>query len=151
MGYAKPFAPTPMKSSPEQGREGQAGRFEVWGAGFLAVGTVCGALGAHALKAVLSAGSLDSWKTASMYMLVMGVGLIGANRSTTTLAAQRMLGAVVLGTCLFSGSIVGLVALSGMEGLGSLKAVLGPLTPIGGLLMIGGWAGWAWIRHLDLK
>lgn len=86
-----------------------------------------------------------------MYMLVMGVGLIGANRSTTTLAAQRMLGAVVLGTCLFSGSIVGLVALSGMEGLGSLRAVLGPLTPIGGLLMIGGWAGWAWIRHLDLK
>lgn len=140
-----------MKSLPEPRREGQAGRFEVWGALFLAVGTVCGALGAHALKAVLSAESLDSWKTASMYMLVMGVGLIGANRSTTTRAAQRMLGAVVVGTCLFSGSIVGLVALSGMEGLGSMRAVLGPMTPIGGVLMIGGWTGWAWNRYFEVR
>lgn len=86
-----------------------------------------------------------------MYMLVMGAGLIGAGRSSTSQAAQRMLGAVVLGTCLFSGSIVGLVALSGVEGLGPIRAVIGPLTPIGGVLMIGGWAGWAWNRRLEIR
>ena len=60
-----------------------------------------------------------------------------------------MLGAVVWGTCLFSGSIFGLVALSGVEGMATVRAVLGPLTPIGGVLIIGGWAGWAWNRHLS--
>ena len=137
-----------MKFSQEQGRERHTVRFEIWGALFLVLGTCSGALGAHALKPVLSPESLDSWKTASLYLLVMGAGLIGASRSFASQATRKMLGAVVWGTCLFSGSIFGLVALSGVEGMATVRAVLGPMTPIGGVLMIGGWAGWAWNRHL---
>lgn len=101
-----------------------------------------GALGAHALKDVLNAVRLESWDTACLYMLVMGAALVGAPASEQ--GHRRALNMVLVGTWLFSGSIVGLVALGTMEVGASFRAVLGPATPIGGVLMIGGWSGWAW-------
>ena len=108
----------------------------------LAAGSAMGALGAHALKDVLNLARLESWDTACLYMLVMGAALVGAPASEQ--GQRRALNMVLVGTCLFSGSIVGLVALGTMEVGASLRAVLGPVTPIGGVLMIGGWSGWAW-------
>ena len=49
------------------------------------------------------------------------------------------------GTVLFSGSIMVLVTLATFDALPSLRAVLGPITPLGGVLMIGGWLVWALI------
>ena len=40
-------------------------------------------------------------------------------------------------------SIVGLVALGTLKTGTLFRAVLGPVTPLGGLLMIGGWLAWA--------
>ena len=114
----------------------------VGGALLLAAGSAMGALGAHALQGVLTQARLESWDTACLYMLVMGAALVGAPASEQ--GQRRALNMVLVGTCLFSGSIVGLVALSTMEVGASLRAVLGPVTPIGGVLMIGGWSGWAW-------
>ena len=108
----------------------------------MAAGSAMGALGAHALKDVLTAARLESWDTACLYMLVMGAALVGAPASEQ--GHRRALDTVLVGTWLFSGSIVGLVALGTMEVGASLRAVLGPVTPLGGVLMIGGWSVWAW-------
>ena len=108
----------------------------------LAAGTAMGALGAHALQAVLNEARLESWDTACLYRLVMGAALVGAPASEQ--AQRRALKSVLVGTWLFSGSIVGLVALGTLEVGTWFRAVLGPVTPLGGVLMIGGWSGWAW-------
>ena len=50
---------------------------------------------------------------------------------------RRALNMVLVGTWLFSGSIVGLVALGTLEVGTWFRAVLGPVTPIGGVLMVG--------------
>ena len=108
----------------------------------MAAGSAMGALGAHALQGVLTQAWLESWDTACLYMLVMGAALVGAPASKQ--GQRRALNTVLVGTWLFSGSIVGLVALGTLKVGTACCAVLGPVTPLGGVLMIGGWTGWAW-------
>ncbi|MEE2838222.1 MAG: DUF423 domain-containing protein, partial [Bacteroidota bacterium] len=79
---------------------------------------------------------------ACLYMLVMGAALVGAPASER--GQHHALKVVLVGTWLFSGSIVGLVALGTLNVGAVCRAVLGPVTPLGGVLMIGGWSGWAW-------
>lgn len=122
-------------------------RGQIAGALFLALGATCGALGAHALEAVMTPERLDSWGTASLYLLVMGAGLIGASHSSSQRQSQVALDAVWVGTVLFSCSIMGLVTLATLEVGAGWRAVLGPITPLGGVLMIGGWVSWAWSRR----
>lgn len=98
---------------------------------FLAVGL--GAFGAHGLKASLEAnGMLEAWKTAVLYHLAHAVALLvlalhGANNR----GAWWLLCAGIL---LFSGSLY-LLALTNLRWLG-------PITPVGGLCFL---AGWAWL------
>lgn len=122
-------------------------RAQTAGALFLALGATCGALGAHALESVMTPERLDSWGTASLYLLVMGAGLVGASHSSSQRLSQVALDAVWVGTVLFSFSIMGLVTLATLEVGAGWRAVLGPVTPLGGVLMIGGWLGWAWSRR----
>lgn len=99
---------------------------------------ILGALAAHALHDQLSdAGTLDSWKTAVLYHLTHSVvALVVAQ------AGFRKIGWIMLaGILLFSGSIYLLCLLDGFSWLG-------PVTPVGGLLMMGGWfaLGWACLK-----
>jgi uncharacterized membrane protein YgdD (TMEM256/DUF423 family) len=103
-------------------------------------------MGAHALEGVLTPERLESWSTASSYLLVMGAGVVGAASVSLTPTERKALGAVVAGTAVFSGSIFGLVALTTAEAGDGVRAVLGPLTPLGGVAMIAGWAAFAWSR-----
>lgn len=121
-------------------------RGQIAGALFLALGATCGALGAHALESVMTSERLDSWGTASLYLLVMGAGLLGASHSSGQRRSQVALDAVWVGTVMFSGSIMALVTLATLEVGAEWRAALGPVTPLGGVLMIGGWLGWAWSR-----
>lgn len=120
------------------------GQLHVVGALFLALGATAGALGAHALEGVLTPDRLESWATASLYLLVMGAALVGAHRQHATQNSRRALQAVATGTVMFSGSIMALVMLATLDLAPGLRTVLGPMTPVGGVLMIGGWAVWAW-------
>ena len=92
-----------------------------------------GAFGAHGLQARFAGHPdreklLSTWHTASSYHLVhSGILLIAASQRKQ-LAAQLLAG----GIAVFSGSLYALV-LSGVK-------VLGAVTPIGGLLLVGGWA-----------
>jgi len=121
-------------------------RLQGWSAALLAVGAATGALGAHALEDVLTPERLESWSTASLYLLVMGAGVVGAASARLTPTERKALGAVVVGTAVFSGSIFGLVALATAEVGSGVRALLGPLTPLGGVAMIAGWAAFAWSR-----
>ena len=105
-----------------------------------ATAVMTGALGAHALKAVLESSSLESYLTASRYQMYHSIMLIGIAASWNHLNLKLAKISVIftlIGTVLFSGSIYLLStrSISGLEGL----SFLGPITPIGGLCLITGW------------
>jgi uncharacterized membrane protein YgdD (TMEM256/DUF423 family) len=96
--------------------------------GFLAV--ALGAFGAHGLEAKLIAnGRVDTWHTAALYHLVHSVVLLAlALRGSVAKLPFVLFGAGIL---IFSGSLYAL-ALSNVK-------ILGAITPIGGLCLLGGW------------
>lgn len=101
---------------------------------------VLGAMGAHVLKEVLSSNGFESYKTATQYQMYMGLALLILGLNYARFRKQRFkwfFGLILTGTLLFCLSIYGLVFL---ESSGSgLRRILGPITPLGGTLMIIGW------------
>ena len=100
--------------------------------GFMAV--ALGAFGAHALQAIAPPEMLAVWQTAMQYQmfhaLVLMCIVIAGSRTPNNLL--RVAGWMfVVGTVLFSGSLYTLV-------ITGIKA-LGMITPIGGVLFLGGW------------
>lgn len=112
-------------------------RLTIAAGAFLIFGVVFGALGAHAMERVLDPDGVDAFVTASHYLLFMGAAILGALSS----GQKRGLSWVVWGTVLFSGSIFGLLF---GKAAGLSVSVLGPITPVGGALMIAGWTMWTW-------
>ncbi len=99
--------------------------------GMLAV--VAGAFGAHGLKARVGPEQLDAWATAAHYQLMhsavlLALGLFAAYSGRSVRLPASIFTA---GMLLFSGSIY-LLVLTKMRWLG-------PVTPIGGMLLIIGW------------
>lgn len=99
-----------------------------------------GAFGAHALKEVLSPEHLASFNTGVRYQMIHAVVLIGLfllgikfEMKQFRIAAQLIFWGVIL----FSVSIY-LLTLKNIIGVEALKFA-GPITPIGGLLIITGW------------
>jgi uncharacterized membrane protein YgdD (TMEM256/DUF423 family) len=98
-------------------------------------GVAAGAFGAHGLRETLEATNhLETWKTAAHYQLIHAVALLALAawqaHSPSTWARRAGL-CWLTGTLLFSGSLYAL-ALGGPKWLG-------PVTPLGGLLLIIGW------------
>lgn len=98
-----------------------------------AIGVVTGAFGAHALKDRLDPAQLAAWNTAVEYHLLHAVALLAVAlyANTTGRAITLPASAFTGGILLFSGSIY-LLALGGPRWLG-------PITPLGGLLLIVAW------------
>ena len=94
-----------------------------------------GAFGAHGLRGLVGPAEIGWWQTAALYHMVHALGLLalGASGRAEMGAPAMLLGA---GTILFSGSLY-VMALTG-------AGWLGPVTPLGGLLLIAGWALAAW-------
>ncbi|MEZ5301547.1 MAG: DUF423 domain-containing protein [Verrucomicrobiales bacterium] len=98
------------------------------------LGVSLGAFGAHALKETLTeSGHLEAWKTAVLYQMVHAVAMLALAIADRP-AFRVPYGLFAAGIALFSGSIYGLC-------LTDLK-FLGPITPIGGVLFL---VGWAWV------
>ncbi len=98
-------------------------------------GVALGAFGAHALKETLILhSSLDTWRTAVLYQLVHSVAILALGRGLTTdgKAIIWVARCWIIGIVLFCGSLYG-IALGG-------PTVLGPITPLGGLALLIGWA-----------
>ena len=114
-----------------------------------ASGVAAGAFGAHALKARLNAkpGAEANWKTAVSHQLFHATAILALSALSSASSGdfskdKPVAGSgdfakagkyMALGSLLFSGSIYCLTLDVGP------KKLLGPITPIGGLLMIGGW------------
>jgi uncharacterized membrane protein YgdD (TMEM256/DUF423 family) len=107
-------------------------------------GGLLGAFGAHALKASLAArGTHDVWETAVFYQLIHAAALLGiaawqgrvieSARRTGRDWLNRAALCWSLGILLFSGSLYALA-------LGGPSGILGPVTPLGGLAFLCGWA-----------
>ncbi len=104
----------------------------------MVVGVVLGALAAHALENSLTADQLDSFKTGVRYQIYHGLALLIFSQVTLlTDGAKNVIWVLFLaGTLLFSCSIYAL----SMQGISGIKlSLLGPVTPLGGLLLILGW------------
>lgn len=100
---------------------------------------ILGAFGAHAFKKFLSPEKLASFETGVKYqmyhaLLLLFMGLFFSFQNTTE---KSVAWSVIVGTFLFSVSIY-LLSFAGHWGV-NLKW-LGPITPLGGLFMIIGWA-----------
>lgn len=104
--------------------------------GTLAV--IFGAFGAHALKKILDENQLKSFETGVKYQMYHAFLLIITGISFPFLeTSQVIMGwCLILGIFLFSFSIYGLT-LSSVKGR-KLK-FLGPVTPLGGFLLVVGW------------
>ena len=104
--------------------------------GFLAI--VFGAFGAHALKNKLTEEQLHSFETGVKYQMYHAIVLlvISFNLNFNSSLETILLTCFIVGTLLFSFSIYGLVLSSAS---GSKMRFLGPVTPLGGLLLAIGW------------
>jgi uncharacterized membrane protein YgdD (TMEM256/DUF423 family) len=115
--------------------------------GFLAV--VFGAFGAHALKKSFTEDQLKSFETGVKYQMYHAIVLLvlGFNLNLTTPLEKYMVYCFILGTFLFSFSIYGLT-LSASKG--KKLSFLGPITPLGGLLLVAGWSLllWSFIKEI---
>lgn len=106
--------------------------------GCLAV--IAGAFGAHAFEDILAPKQLLTYKTAARYQMYHAIVLLIVFILTLKFDSKhfkRAANFIFIGIILFSGSLY-LLAFKEVWAIESLK-FLGPVTPLGGLLMIVGW------------
>ena len=104
----------------------------------LALATLLGAYGAHALRGDLSAERLSVYLSADRYQYFHSLGLLGVGLAArdVRVALLRWAAALIfLGIMLFCGSLYALSF--------GAPAVLGAVTPLGGLLLVAGWISFA--------
>jgi uncharacterized membrane protein YgdD (TMEM256/DUF423 family) len=103
-----------------------------------ALGVVTGAFGAHALKEKLtSLGTVSTWNTSVLYhifhaLALLSISLYALTKPQTSAWLARSRTCWTLGILLFSGSLY-IIALDGPRWFG-------PITPLGGIFLILGWA-----------
>jgi len=104
----------------------------------LALSIALGAMGAHTLEPRISPHYLDVWKTAGTYFSYQALALMAAS---SRVSVNAWIKTSILGSWIFSASLW-VLALN--ELLSPSLKILGAITPIGGVLMIVGWAGLGW-------
>lgn len=99
---------------------------------------ILGALGAHKLKDILSPKLLQSFETGVKYQMYHAIVLLllGFHLKFESSLENWIVYCFVFGTILFSFSIYGLTISTAK---GKKVRALGPITPIGGLLLTIGW------------
>ena len=97
-----------------------------------------GAFGAHGLKDIISPNALTTFETGVRYQMYHSLSLLilGFTNSISDNTRKWVCNFFLFGIILFSGS---LFLLSLKEIVSFNVAFLGPITPIGGLLLIVGW------------
>jgi len=112
--------------------------FITTGAFFGALGIIIGAFGAHALKKIFNDDQLKNFETGVKYQMyhALLLVLVGFNLKFITNYQNLIYYSLTLGIMLFSFSIYGL-CISGA--LNKKLKILGPVPPIGGLLLFLSW------------
>ena len=104
---------------------------------------ILGAFGAHALKNYLTIEQLNTFETGVKYQMyhALFLAFLGWNSLVAAKAKKSIFRLVVLGVICFSGSLY-LLATKNLSGI-NFKPI-GIITPIGGALLIWGWALLFW-------
>ena len=105
----------------------------------LILGIILGAFGAHGLKDLVSSEKINSFEVGVRYQILNALGLmtLAALKPQLNFSIKNAVIFILLGVICFSCSIYGLTFLLKGDSLGK---ILGPITPIGGLLLIIGWS-----------
>ncbi|MFT6165710.1 MAG: uncharacterized membrane protein YgdD (TMEM256/DUF423 family) [Vicingaceae bacterium] len=111
-------------------------KFLLWGFIFGGLAVIIGAFGAHALKEILTENQQASFDTGIRYQMYHSLLLLFLS-TQDKLKSKLLLNFLVIGTLLFSFSIY-LLNLRSFLGADWLR-FLGPITPLGGLLLILAW------------
>jgi uncharacterized membrane protein YgdD (TMEM256/DUF423 family) len=122
---------------------------------FSLLSVVLGAFGAHALKALVSQEKLQIFETGVRYQFMHAITLIAlsvyGSQNEYKREEQKVIGwsahFFLIGIFLFSGSLYLLTLLSTTNY--PMARFLGPITPLGGLCFILGWAFWIRAVYLD--
>ncbi len=115
-------------------------KFVVIGVVLITIGIILGAFGAHGLKTQLInfPEKIESFETGVRYQMYSGFTflIIGLNANKLNFSLKSIFILWILGVLLFSGSIYFL----SIEPIFKVSlSFLGPITPIGGGLLISGW------------
>ena len=108
-------------------------------ASFLAaIAVTLGALGAHTLKDSLTSEQISSFQTGVRYQLFHSISILtlALNAEKFNSKIYTCLKTMIIGILCFSFSIY---LLSTQYILGASLSFLGPITPIGGLLLVSSW------------
>ena len=110
-----------------------------FGSVFIFLGVALGALGSHALSGKITPEAIQSYMISIRYMLFHGLALffLSAFPFIEVPQKERIALFLVIGVFVFSGSIL-LLSTKAIHGLNI--SWLGPVTPMGGLLLLGAWA-----------
>ncbi len=110
----------------------------VFAATFGMLAIILGAFGAHALKKILNKEQLKSFETGVKYQMYHAIVLLilGFQLEFTQPIENYIVYCFISGIILFSFSIYGLVISSAKS---KKLRFLGPITPLGGLLLTIGW------------
>lgn len=111
----------------------------VFGAVYGLISVILGAFGAHALKKIISVDKLASFEIGVRYQMYAAFFLliVGYILKFETTSEKWISILMIVGTFLFSVTIY-LLAFSEVAAIPS--KIIGPITPLGGLLMIISWA-----------
>jgi len=119
----------------------------------MAIAVILGALGAHALEASLDEARLDSFKTGVRYQVWHSLALLvlglGGKQILDAKSLNRVSFLFLAGIICFSFSIY-LLSTRDLLGISEARSVLGPITPIGGVLLIAAWILFG-IKALKIK
>ncbi len=105
---------------------------------FLSV--VLGATAAHSLPKILPMPSVESFRTGVDYLQLLGIILMIGSLEKLDMP-KGVFRVLIASVVCFSGSIF---VLAFKSKIGFSVSFLGPITPIGGLLMMFGLGRWAW-------
>lgn len=108
----------------------------------MALGVVLGALGAHALDGKIDPGQIDSFKTGVRYQVWHSLAIlliqVIPEKTLSQKVKNTVSGLFIFGIIFFSLSIY-LLSTRAIFGLEDSLGFLGPVTPIGGLILILSW------------
>ena len=114
-------------------------KFIITGSLLGGIGVILGALGAHALKQVLDAESIDSFNTGVRYQMYHAFFLIIAGLISEKIKAghARLIYWLCLTGVIFFSLSIYLLNLGPVMGM--KLSFLGPITPLGGIMLISAW------------
>jgi len=130
----------------------------IWGLLLALLSVLFGAFGAHALKSIVEPDKVAIFETGVRYQFMHGLALIllalyyQQNLSFPKLqkSINRVAQFFLLGCLFFCGSLY-LLSLQPLSSF-NYSNIIGPITPLGGLLFMIGWASWirlVWLYKVD--